>query len=52
MSVISSTLGTLIVAQRLGKPNDRPSTLMGVIAAQDFAFPESIVIALEEGQGL
>lgn len=44
LSSLSSTLRTPIGAQRLGKSDYRPSTLVGMIVSRDFAFLEELVL--------
>lgn len=52
LSTRTSTLGKPIEAVRLGKPNYRPSMIVGVIINNNFKFPEMLTIDFLHEQGV
>lgn len=47
LSRITLALDKPIGSQRLGRPNDQPSTMVGVMVDQLFAFPNKVIELLD-----
>lgn len=45
-------LGKLIGAQRLGKPFNHPSVMVGVLIEPTFSFMDSVVIEVQDDHGV